>query len=257
MLLDIARSFRDGLGGPRYRDGVALAEAAGLTLDPYQAIVVRSSAPQIILNVHRQGGKTFACAVKALHTARESPGRTILAVSPSQRQSAELVRAVRTLMNRLRLADVQQESVLSVTLANRSRILALPGDERTIRTYAAHLVLCDEAARIPDATLDAVRPMVSVTGGQLIYLSTPWGQRGRFYEAWTSPGEDWERVLVTALDCPRITAEFLARERRTLPPLAYESDYLCQFSDTVTAVFPTETVLAALDPTVKAIRLIA
>jgi hypothetical protein len=247
MLLDtITRTFARELAGPTWEDPVALAEAAGLTLDHWQMTVLRSSARQQLLNCCRQSGKTTATAVLALHRALTHRGSTSLVVSPSQRQSAELVRKVRDILTAVRVRDIQQESVLSVTLRNASRIVALPGVEATVRCYAADLVMVDEAARVPDATIDAVRPMVAVTGGQLVMLSTPWGQRGRFFEAASSGGDDWKRTEVDAYACPRIPREWLEQERRSLPPLVFESEYLCRFSDVVTQVFATADVMRAV-----------
>jgi hypothetical protein len=47
-------------------------------------------------------------------------------------------------------------------LANGSRILSLPGSERTVRGYAAaDLVVIDEATRVDDELISAVRPMLA------------------------------------------------------------------------------------------------
>ncbi len=57
-------------------------------------------------------------------------------------------------------------------LENGSRIVSLPGTEGTIRSYSAvRLLLVDEASRVDDDTIAAVRPMLAVSGGQLIALS--------------------------------------------------------------------------------------
>lgn len=247
MLIEsLTRNFVRGLAGSSWPDPVGLANSAGLVLDRWQERVARSRAQQQLLLCCRQSGKTTVVAMVALWRALAVAATTVLAVSPSQRQSAELIRTVRDLMNRLRLPDVAQESVLSVTLTNASRILALPGSETTIRGYAADLVLVDEAARVPDATIDAVRPMIAVTGGRIVLLSTPWGQRGRFWEAWTAGGSDWERTEVDAYHCPRIPRAWLEQERRQLPPLVFQSEYLCRFTDSVGQVFPTADILAAI-----------
>ena len=79
-------------------------------------------------------------------------------------------------------------SVLKAQMENGSRILALPGTEKTVRGYAqASLVVIDEAARVEDELIAAVRPMLAVSegGGRLIALTTPAGKRGWFFDAWT------------------------------------------------------------------------
>ena len=61
-------------------------------------------------------------------------------------------------------------------------------------------------------------------------MSTPFGRRGWFFKEWTE-GQDWQRVLVPADQCARISPAFLEEERRSLPPLWYRSEYCCEFCD--------------------------
>ena len=54
--------------------------------------------------------------------------------------------------------------------------------------------------------------LAAAPAAQQILLSTPAGASGEFHRAWSS-GEDWERVQITADQCPRISATHLAGER--------------------------------------------
>ena len=51
---------------------------------------------------------------------------------------------------------------------------------------------------------------------------------------------------MTADQCPRISAAFLAEERRALGERWYRQEYLCSYEDTLDAVFATADVLGAL-----------
>jgi hypothetical protein len=129
-----------------------------------------------------------------------------------------------------------------MTFVNGSRIVALPGEEKNIRCFSGvRLLVIDEASRVPDELYASVRPMLAVSRGRLIALSTPWGQRGWLYEAWTG-GEPWQRVKVTADGCPRITAPFLAEEKRAIGERFWLQEYFCKFVQNVGAVFRTEDV---------------
>ena len=227
-------------------DPVLLAEAAGLYLDKWQRDVVRSAAPRQILNCCRQSGKSTTTAVLALHTALYEPKSLTLLLSPGERQSKELLRKVLDLYQTLnRPVPADAENKLELELTNGSRVVALPGAEGTIRGYSGvRLLIVDEASRVPDSLYVAVRPMLAVSGGRLVTLSTPWGKRGWWYREWEQ-GREWERVKITAHQCPRITPAFLEEERETLGDLFFASEYLCQFVDTVTQVFPTDLVMAA------------
>jgi hypothetical protein len=142
--------------------------------------------------------------------------------------------------------QLDEDNKLSATLANRSRIVSLPGDPKTVRGFSGPaLVIEDEAGYVADEMVAAVRPMLAVSRGRLILMSTPAGRRGHFFEACTGGG-DWERVFITAKDCPRISAEFLAQERATLGPLLFSQEYEGQFIDAQTAAFATEMIDRAL-----------
>jgi phage FluMu gp28-like protein len=136
---------------------------------------------------------------------------------------------------------------ISLAFDNGSRIVGLPGSEDTVRGFSAvNLLLVDEAARVSDELYVAVRPMVAVSGGTMWLVSTPRGKRGFFYETWHSAGAEWERVQVTAEECPRIPRSFLEEERRTMGEQAYQQEYRCAFSDTVTAMFDRDLLDRAI-----------
>ncbi len=143
------------------------------------------------------------------------------------------------------------ENKLELELVNGSRLVALPGNESTIRGYSgAAMLLIDEAARVPDDLYHSVRPMLVVSGGRLVALSTPWGRRGWWFDAWEN-GVGWERVMVTAENCPRIPRAFLDEERRSMGPLWFASEYEWQFVATVDSVFDPLDIEAAISADVQ------
>lgn len=228
-------------------DPALFAQGVGLTPDAWQADVLRSEAERLLLLCSRQTGKSTTTAVIALHTAIYHPGALVLLLSPSLRQSGELFRRVAGFYQALQGAiPAESESTLRLELANASRIVSLPGTEATIRGYSGvDLLVIDEAARVEDALYYSVRPMLAVSRGRMICMTTPFGKRGFFHSEWTGGGP-WERVKVTAYDCPRISAEFLAQERADMGEWWYRQEYECEFVDNVSSVFAYETVMGAV-----------
>src|SRR5436190_15662849 len=109
----------------RALDPVLIAKDCGFDLDLWQADLMRSSAPRVLLLCSRQSGKTTVTALIALATAMLQPSALVLIVSPSQRQSAEMHRVVLGLYRRLDgVPEMTEESVLRSTLSNGSRIVA-------------------------------------------------------------------------------------------------------------------------------------
>jgi hypothetical protein len=115
-------------------------------------------------------------------------------------------------------------------LPNRSRIVCLPGKEQTIRSFSkVSLLVIDEAARVPDDLYRSVRPMLAVSRGRLVCLSTPFGKRGFFYREWHDHDAPWRRVRIPWQDCPRITPDFIAAETRSLGESWVRQEYECSF----------------------------
>jgi hypothetical protein len=231
----------------RALDPALLARDADIELDQWQADFVRSTAPQTIMLVPRQCGKTESAVIKALSVCYSEPDSLALIVAPAQRLSDEFVLRSRKTYNRIEDAPaLANDAARRLEFANGSRILALPGDNDgdTLRGLAnVRLAIIDETSRCSDALIAAVRPMLATNKrGQLVYLSTPAGKRGVFYDTWTSNDPDWQRIRIDVADCPRITPEFLARERKNLGDTKFREEYGLEFLDTEDAAFSTSII---------------
>jgi hypothetical protein len=225
-------------------DPVEFALACGITPDPWQADLLRSTARRALLLCSRQSGKSTVTALLALWTALFEAGTVVIA-SPSQRQSTEMLRTIRGFLAALG-EDPPGDSITKLELANGARILAVPGDERTIRGVGGvALVVIDEASRVEDGLLAGVTPMLATTGGRLVALTTPAGRRGWFYEQWHADS-DWLRIRVAASDCPRISKEFLAEERKLLGTTQFSQEYELQFIADGDSAFDDALIGAAL-----------
>jgi hypothetical protein len=223
-------------------DPVLLARRCGLDPDPWQQEVLRSGSPRMLLNASRQSGKSTTVAMLNVHTALYQPGSLCLMLSPTLRQSGELFRKARDLLGALKGDPLPEETALSLRMANGSRIVSLPGKEGTVRGYSAvTLLTIDEASRVADELYMACRPMLAVSGGRLAAMSTPFGTRGWWYEAWRSH-EAWERYEVPADECPRISAEFLEEERRTIGEWWFRQEYGCEFLDAQAQAFTRDEI---------------
>ncbi len=219
----------------------------GIAPDPWQADLLRSNADRVLLNCSRQAGKSTMSAVVALHEAMHNADALVLVLAPSERQSKELFSKITGFYRELgQVLPADSYRKLGMQLANGSRIEALPGTEKTIRGFSGvSLLLVDEASRVDDGLYYAVRPMLAVSGGRLLMMSSPAGRRGVFYEEWSEGGR-WERYEVPADKVPRISPEFLEEERRALPERIYRQEYCCEFLDTDDQVFASDLVDSAI-----------
>jgi hypothetical protein len=211
----------------------------GLAPDPWQIEMLESKHPQMLLNCCRQSGKTTVVGMFALIEALYKPMTRVVILSRSHRQSREMLKTISFFFDLFGQLSKKRVTAVEIELTNLSRIVSLPCREDTIRGFAAvDLVIIDEAARVPDDLYRAVRPMVAVSKGRIICLSTPYGKRGFFWKAWAQGGADWARIEVPASKCPRIAAEFLERERRELGEEWFRQEYFCSFESVEGLVYP-------------------
>jgi len=232
-------------------DRVAFAERVGIKPDAWQHQLLRTDSKRILMNCSRQSGKSLMAAVVALHRALYWPGSLVLVMAPAERQAKECMGKVLSSYRELgHQADTESYRKLGLQLANGSRVEALPGSEKTLRGFSAvDLLVLDEASRVPDELYHAVRPMLAVSDGSLMMLSTPWGKRGVFFEEWTSEagsGAGWTRFEVPASEVPRISEEFLEEERAALPHFVYDQEYCCRFVEAEDQLFGFDLIEAAI-----------
>lgn len=222
-------------------------QVAGITPDAWQQRLLTSHALRILVNISRQAGKSTTAAALGLHTAIYEPGSLVLLVSPTQRQSGELFKKALALYRSLgRPVSPESETALQLQLENGSRIVALPGKEGTIRGYSGvRLLVVDEAARVEQETYMAVLPMLAVSQGRIITLSTPFFTRGWWYESYRDYEADhstWEYYEVPATECPRITPETLEEARRNMGEWYFQREFMCKFLDNQQAVFRRDDI---------------
>ena len=246
----------------RTLDPVATALDLGLSPDPWQREALASSADQALWLCSRQVGKTEAAIVLALHGILYGrPGFTAAIISPSQRQSTDAMTRLRRAYDVLRRpVPTVGDSATALHLATGSRALALPASESTVRGLSVDLLILDEAAKIPGPVYTAMRPSLTATDGRLVALSTPFGRRGWFADAWHDETADWYRVKVTVQDVPRIAVrrkKWLERERIALGERAFRSEYLCEFTDTTSQFFPSDLIRNAIRDDIQPIDISA
>lgn len=196
--------------------------------DPWQERLLRATS-NVLLNCSRQAGKSTAASMLVVHRATIKPGHLALLISPSDRQSGELFRKVRAFLDLVPGVSLLEDNARSCRLSNGSRIVSLPSSADTIRGFSAVDTLVeDEAAFVDDELNMAVRPMLAVSGGQMILMSTPNGRKGHFYTAWSTPGPAWHREEVPCWDVPRIPRAFLEEQRKVMGEM-FRQEFCCQF----------------------------
>lgn len=218
-------------------DSVAFAGSVGIQPDPWQIDVLRSDARQMLLACARQTGKSTVSALLAAFEVTRLPDGLVLLISPSQRQSGELFRRTIDLVRRSGLEQIVSESAQRCDLSNGGRLIALPGASTTIRGLSApRAAIVDEAGFADEELFTAIMPMLATSNGRLVLASSPAGTQGFFAEQWRD-GENWQRWRIRADQCPRISPEFLERQRQMMTQQQFDAEYMALFVESQGAVF--------------------
>jgi hypothetical protein len=210
---------------------VAWAErVTGQSLDPWQQLVMCSEAPALLLLTSRQVGKSHVVSLRAAYRAQYL-GRRVGVLSPTLRQSSIVYRRAKSWLTADGTAHITRQTLTELECENGGAIVAFPGDrpDLSVRGDTLDDLIVDEASRVKDELIAAATPTVATKpGANITYLSSPAGQRGAFYKAWTD--EDWwEKVKVTADQCQRIDPAFLAREKVRLGEMIWRQEYAGAF----------------------------
>jgi hypothetical protein len=211
--------------------------------DVWQSDFLQSKSKRIILNCSRQSGKSTTSAILALWEAIYKPNSVIVIDSPSLRQSQELMIKFESFLAMMPdVKTLETDTKLTKLFPNGSRVLALPGSEKTIRGISAvTLFIEDEAALVSDELYMAIRPMLAVSDGRLVLMSTPHGRRGHFHEVWENKDRwGWQAFEIPAQRCSRISKEFLEEERES--NFWYPQEFECQFMENEDQLFSDDVI---------------
>jgi len=176
----------------------------------------------------RQVGKSTVAAVGIAHTAVLMPGSTSVVASPTQPQSGEVLRKARTMINKAGVA-LTIDNTYRIELANGSRVLALPGNEESIRGLTVDgWVVVDEAARVEPGMMAALEPMrIQCPSSRLALLSTAWSRTDPFWSAWANDDPTWLKIRATVDVEPGLIApEVLEEMRRQLSEDDFKQEFL-------------------------------
>ena len=211
-------------------------------------LILRSSSIAADSQANLPSARSLRCTKRSTPAITRAPA---LAFTQTKHRTISKNQS-RDLFARVRLASDRGRVSARIELANGSRIVSLPGSEISVRGYSnVALLVIDEAARVEDDLYQAVRPMLAVSRGRTVILTTPFGKRGFFWNVWAMP-EGWKRVRVTAYDCPRIDPAWLEAEKQQIPDIYFKSEYMCEFVEQADQVFRLDDIEAAFGNTEEA-----
>jgi len=220
-------------------DPLRLFRDCRLQPDDWQREILEGNDSRLMLLAGRRAGKSTTLAAYIGNEALNIES-SVIVVSPTQNQSDELSLILKNLLRR-REKDIYKSFKSEIEFMNGSRVVFKGGQRPdSIRGYDATTLVLEEAAYLSDEMFDAALPIIATKeNGKILAASTPAGPFGRFFELWRTENH-WRKIKVTADDIPRISADYLAEMRASMPESRFRSEFYCEFLAGGNAVFLPE-----------------
>lgn len=214
----------------------------------------------------RQIGKSFVSAFCCVYDCVVNNAKWTL-VSTGQRAADELLAKCLTITKYFEgmlrgtpLHFTYTHNATTIKFSNGASVVSLPNNPAGLRGFSSSLLL-DEFAFISNGeeVWKACIPFLTSPKGhekKLQIISTPAGQSGKFYELWTH-SEDYYKTKVTLLDAVeeglRVDVEEI--KKTVMDDTIFAQEYLCEFLDSESALFPYEVLRASTyDPLQAPVR---
>lgn len=202
---------------------------------------------ELVLNFSRQSGKTTLCEILLIETLVKSKTNCAY-ISPSFAQGKKVFREIVNLLSQTQLIAKKNSTDLTISLINGSFLQFFTALNPTAirgQTISGLLVI-DEAAYLPEETSDGqllwpmvIQPITKAKKPKIIFVSTPNGKSGIFYEKYLQGLNSQTTITVECniYEDTTISKEDIDELKATTPPLAWQQEFECKFLDSALTVF--------------------
>ena len=202
-----------------------------MLLTPPQKTISTNGSRFRVVAAGRRFGKSFL-SINELAKYSTLPNQKCLYVAPTYRQAKQVIwDELKNRMYAVNWVKKVNESDLSVTLKNNSIIYIRSADNReALRGAKYNFIVMDESADIHEDTWHQIlRPTLSDTQGDALFIGSPKG-RNWFYDLYSQSGaQDWQSWQFTTLDGGNVPQSEIEAAKRDLDARTFEQEYLAQF----------------------------
>ena len=188
-----------------------------------------------VVSAGRRFGKSFLSINEIAKYARH-PDQHVLYVAPTYRQAKNVIwEELKSRLYAKQWISKVNESELEITLVNNSRIRIRSADNYdALRGSKYNFLVMDEVADIKeDCWYQVLRPTLSDTQGDALFIGTPKGRGSWFYDLYQQYKEnsDWNSYQFTTVDGGNVTESEIESAQRDLDDRTFQQEYLAKFVD--------------------------
>lgn len=182
----------------------------------------------------RRFGKTYL-SINELAKFSRHPNKKCLYVAPTYRQAKTVIwEELKSMLYGVKWIKKVNESDLTIYLVNNSTISIRSSDNRdALRGAKYDFIVLDECADMdPDTWYTVLRPTLSDTKGDALFIGTPKG-RNWFYDLWVQGGatNEWHSWQYTTLQGGNVDEDEILSAKRDLDERQFQQEYEATFVD--------------------------
>ena len=193
---------------------------------------------KVIVNIFRQYGKSFVCRYLSL-LWMQKPGTVVGYITQTSRLAKDIFKKFVTMFPEELIKSKDGKDFI-IELTNGSKLIFFSVEQtHAIRGFTLDFLIWDEVSHSREYTPDGehiyyniVAPLLDAKGKKEIYISTPNGAQGFFYnEAMKAlNGEDGYAYLrVSVYQDETKSKKWIEAKRKDYPELAWKQEYECEF----------------------------
>ena len=188
-----------------------------------------------VVSAGRRFGKSFLSINEIAKYARH-PEQSVLYVAPTYRQARTVIwDELKTRLYEKQWIAKVNESDLTITLVNNSKISIRSADNfDALRGAKYNFIVMDEVADIKeDCWYQVLRPTLSDTQGDALFIGTPKGRGSWFYDLYQQykDNADFNSYQFTTIEGGNVTASEIESARRDLDERTFTQEYEAKFVD--------------------------
>lgn len=195
---------------------------------------------KIIINIFRQYGKSFVCRYLTLEWM-QTPDTVVGYITQTSRLANDIYKKFITMFPE-ELVKSKNGKDYVIELVNDSKLIFFSVEQtHTIRGFTLDYLIFDEVSHSREYTPDGehiyyniVAPLLDAKGKKEIFISTPNGKQGFFYDLYQraiSGQRGYAYYKVSVYDDETKTPEWIEEKKAGYPELAWKQEYECEFLD--------------------------
>ena len=193
---------------------------------------------KIVINIFRQYGKSFVCRYLAL-VWMQTPDTVVGYITQTSRLAKDIYKKFLAMYPE-ELIKSKDGKDLIIELVNGSKLIFFSVEQtHAIRGFTLDYLIWDEVSHCREYTSDGehiyyniVAPLLDAKGKKEIFISTPNGAQGFFYEQ-AMKGKAGEKgyayVVINVEKDETKTKEWIEDKKSTYPSKAWRQEYMCEF----------------------------